>query len=123
MTNIISGVSCGILVENWGMSNDEELSAQQLVHKLEVAGEYPHPDLIEAIWERGEETRPWRRIRALVQQFENILNPAIKIAATKGEVGLRRLFSADEGRLCFLLVQIYLPPQAIFRIAGVDTDT
>lgn len=43
------------------MSNYEELNAQQLVHKLEVAGEYPHPDLIEAIWERGEETRPYLR--------------------------------------------------------------
>lgn len=43
------------------MSSYDELSAQQLVHKLEVAGEYPHPDLIEAIWDRGAEIWPYLR--------------------------------------------------------------
>ncbi|MBE7530414.1 MAG: hypothetical protein HND44_16730 [Chloroflexi bacterium] len=43
------------------MSDYEALTAQQLVHQLEVAGEHPHRDLIEAIWERGEETRPYLR--------------------------------------------------------------
>lgn len=58
------------------MKNYATLDATQLIRELEVAGEYPHPDLIDAIWERGEETRPWRRIRALVQQFENMIKPS-----------------------------------------------
>lgn len=38
--------------------NYKELNAQELVHKLSYAGEYPHPDLIKAICERRAETEP-----------------------------------------------------------------
>lgn len=38
--------------------NYDELTAEKLVEKLEMAGEYPEPGLIEAIWERREETEP-----------------------------------------------------------------
>ena len=34
------------------------LSAKQLIQRLERADRYPHPDLIRAIWEREVETRP-----------------------------------------------------------------
>ena len=38
--------------------NDNELNAQELIHKLSHAGEYPHPDLISAIYEQRAETEP-----------------------------------------------------------------
>lgn len=38
--------------------NYDELTAEKLVKKLEMAGEYPEPDLIDAIWERRKETEP-----------------------------------------------------------------
>ena len=36
----------------------EGITAEKLLHKLEMAGRYPRPDLVEAIWERREETEP-----------------------------------------------------------------
>lgn len=36
----------------------QNLTPEQLIHKLSVAGRYPHPDLINAIWERRTETEP-----------------------------------------------------------------
>ncbi|MCA9901575.1 MAG: SEC-C domain-containing protein [Anaerolineales bacterium] len=38
--------------------NYADLTAEQLIHKLNVAGRYPHPDLINAIWERRAATEP-----------------------------------------------------------------
>jgi len=36
----------------------DDLTAQELIKKLSFAGREPHPDLINAIWERREETEP-----------------------------------------------------------------
>ena len=34
------------------------LTSEELIHKLNKAGRYPHPDLINAIWDRRSETEP-----------------------------------------------------------------
>lgn len=36
----------------------DDTSAEELTHKLEAEGRYPHPDLISAIWERRPESEP-----------------------------------------------------------------
>jgi hypothetical protein len=38
--------------------NYSELSASELIYQLSIAGEYPHPDLIDAIHDRRAETAP-----------------------------------------------------------------
>jgi hypothetical protein len=38
--------------------NNDNMSAEQLIHELAPAGRYPHPDLVNAIWDRRSETEP-----------------------------------------------------------------
>jgi hypothetical protein len=36
----------------------DEMTAEKLIGKLERVGEYPAPELIDAVWERRAETEP-----------------------------------------------------------------
>ena len=55
----------------------EELSPEQLINKLSTAGRYPHPDLINAIWEQRSETEPL--LLALLQKRMAISGQAMTI--------------------------------------------